>query len=52
MDSFGRDGAGEAISLDDAEYGRVAELIAEAQKLGAEMNTGYRTPEEMRDLFS
>lgn len=52
MDIFERERAGETISLDDPEYGKIAALITEAQELIAEMNTGYRTPEEVRNLFS
>ncbi len=51
-DIFERERAGEIISLDDPEYGKIAELITEAQKVIAEMNTAYRTPDEVRDLFS
>jgi acetyltransferase-like isoleucine patch superfamily enzyme len=51
-DIFERERSGEIISLDDPEYGRIADLITEAQKLIAELNTGYRTPEEVRTLFS
>src|SRR5215213_10196418 len=51
-DIFERERAGEIISLDDPEYGKISELITEAQKVIAEINTGYRTPEEVRDLFS
>jgi acetyltransferase-like isoleucine patch superfamily enzyme len=50
-DIFERERAGEIISIDDPEYGRIAELITEAQKLIAEINTGYHTPEEVRRLF-
>jgi hypothetical protein len=52
MDIFQRERAGEIISLDDPEYGKIAALITEAQRLIAAINTGYRTPEEVRDLFS
>jgi hypothetical protein len=52
MDIFERERAGETISLDDPEYGKIAALITEAQQLIAEMNSGYRTPEEVRALFS
>ena len=52
MDIFERERSGEIISLDDPEYGKIADLIIEAQKLIAEMNGGYRTPQEVRDLFS
>jgi acetyltransferase-like isoleucine patch superfamily enzyme len=51
-DIFERERAGEVISLDDPGYGRIADLITEAQKLIALMNTGYHTPEEVRELFS
>ena len=50
-DIFERERAGEIISLDDPEYSKIFELIIEAQKITAEMNTGYRTPQEERDLF-
>src|ERR1044071_5026877 len=52
MDIFERERSGEIISLDDPEYGKIAALIAEAQKLIAEINSGYRTPQEVRNLFS
>jgi acetyltransferase-like isoleucine patch superfamily enzyme len=51
-DIFERERAGELISLDDPEYVRIAALITEAQQLIAAINTGYRTPQEVRDLFS
>jgi acetyltransferase-like isoleucine patch superfamily enzyme len=51
-DIFQRERAGEVISLSDPEYPKVAALITEAQRVIAEMNTGYRDPEEIRDLFS
>jgi acetyltransferase-like isoleucine patch superfamily enzyme len=50
-DIFERERTGEIISIDDPEYWRIAELITEAQKVIAEMNTGYRTPQEVRELF-
>jgi len=50
-DIFERERSGEIISLDDPEYGKIADLIAEAQKLIAEINSGYRTPEQVRELF-
>jgi acetyltransferase-like isoleucine patch superfamily enzyme len=52
MDIFEREIAGEIISVDDPEYGKIFALITEAQKLIAEINAGYRTPQEIRDLFS
>ena len=50
-DIFERERSGEIISLNDPEYVRIADLITEAQKLIAEINTGYRTPQEVRQLF-
>ena len=50
-DIFERERAGELISLQDPEYGKIAELITEAQKIIAQMNTGYHTPQEVRELF-
>lgn len=51
-DIFERERAGEIISLDDPEYAKIADLITEAQKLIAEINTGYKTPQEVRELFA
>jgi hypothetical protein len=47
-----RDLRGDVISLADPEYPKIAALIAEAQHFIAEMNTGYRDPAAMRELFS
>lgn len=51
LDIFQRERAGEVISLRDPEYPKIAALIAEAQRITAEMNTGYRDPSEVRTLF-
>jgi acetyltransferase-like isoleucine patch superfamily enzyme len=51
-DIFERERSGQIISIDDPEYWKIADLIAEAQQVIAEMNTGYRTPQEVRDFFS
>ncbi len=51
-DIFERERAGEIISLNDPEYGKIAALIVEAQKIIAEINTGYHTPQEVSELFS
>jgi len=51
-DIFQRERAGEVISLSDPEYPKIAALITEAQRVIAEMNTGYRGPSEVRALFS
>lgn len=50
-DIFQRELAGEVISLSDPEYPKIAALITEAQRIIAEMNTGYRDPAEVRALF-
>jgi acetyltransferase-like isoleucine patch superfamily enzyme len=51
-DIFERERAGELIAPADLEYPRIAALITEAQRVIAEMNTGYRDPAEVRALFS
>jgi acetyltransferase-like isoleucine patch superfamily enzyme len=50
-DIFQRELAGESISLEDPEYPKIAAVIAQAQRVIAEMNTGYRDPAEIRALF-
>ena len=50
-DIFQRELAGEVIALSDPEYPKIAALITEAQRIIAEMNTGYRSPGEVRALF-
>src|SRR4051794_24930896 len=50
-DIFQRELAGDVISLRDPEYPKTAALITEAQRVIAEMNTGYRDPAEVRALF-
>lgn len=51
-DIFERELAGEVISLTDPEYPKIAALIEEAQRIIAEINTGYRDPVEVRALFA
>lgn len=52
-DILRRDIEGEVIDLADPEYPRIAERIAEAQRIIAEMNcSGHRDPSAMRELFS
>jgi len=51
-DIFQRELAGEVIALSDPEYPKIAALITEAQRIIAEINTGYRDPAEVRALFS
>jgi len=50
-DIFQRELAGEVIALTDPEYPKILALINEAQRIIAEMNTGYRSPAEVRALF-
>jgi acetyltransferase-like isoleucine patch superfamily enzyme len=50
-DIFQRELAGEIISLTDPDYPEIAALIAEAQRITADMNSGYREPAEVRALF-
>lgn len=51
-DIFQRELAGETISLIDPGYPEIAALIAKAQRIIAEMNSGYRDPAEIRALFT
>ena len=51
-DIFQRELAGEVISTSDPQYPSIAALIDEAQRIIADMNTGYREPAQVRDLFS
>ena len=51
-DIFSRDKAGEVITRDDPDLGKIMDVIFAAQKLIAELNTGYKTQEEVRALFS
>lgn len=52
QDIFSRELAGEVISVNDPEYYKIAELITEAQKIIARLNTGYHEPAEVRSLMS
>lgn len=45
-DIFERDMAGEPVSIDEPEYYKINEQIIKAQKISAELNCGYKTPEE------
>ena len=51
-DILARELAGEVISLNDPEYSTIARIITKAQKLIAEINTGYHSPDEPRALFA
>ncbi|WP_439510263.1 sugar O-acetyltransferase [Marinimicrobium koreense] len=52
LDIFERERAGQLIGLDDPEYYKIGALITEAQKVIAEINTGYHEPSVIRRLFS
>ena len=51
-DIFQRELAGEVIALSDPEYPKIAALITNAQRITAEMNTGYHDSAEVRALFN
>jgi acetyltransferase-like isoleucine patch superfamily enzyme len=51
-DIFERDRSGELISLQDKEFYKMAEAISQAQRLIAELNTGYHDTDEVRKIFS
>lgn len=51
-DILERDLAGEPVSIEDSEYGRINEQIVKAQKISAALNCGYKTPEEVRALIA
>ena len=44
--------AGEPVSIDEPEYYKINEQIIKAQKISAELNCGYKTPEEVRALIA
>lgn len=50
-DIFHRELAGELIPPSDPEYPKIAELITEAQRIIAEMNTGFHDLGQVRALF-
>lgn len=51
-DILERDLAGEPVSIDEPEYYKINEQIIKAQKISAELNCGYKTPEEVRALIA
>ena len=51
-DIFQRELAGQVMALSDPEYPKIGALITDAQRIIAEMNTGYREPREVRALFN
>lgn len=52
QDIFSRELAGEVIALDDPEYYKIGNLITEAQKTIARLNTGYQDPDSVRSIMS
>lgn len=50
-DIFERDRSGEVISIHDPEFHKIADAIERAQKLIAELNTGYHSKDKVRELF-
>ena len=51
-DILARGKAGEVITRDDPDPGKIMDVIFAAQKLIADLNAGYKTQEEVRALFS
>lgn len=49
---FERELAGEIISLDDPQYHKIGKRVTAAQKLIAELNTGYHPPTKVREFFA
>ncbi|MCD7907655.1 MAG: acetyltransferase, partial [Clostridium sp.] len=52
MDIFERDRAGSRISMNDPEMHTMLEVQYSAQKIIAELNTGYHTNEEVVEILS
>ena len=50
-DIFARDLSGELVSPNDAGYEELIADIFATMKTAAEMNTGYRTPEEVHEFM-
>ena len=52
-DIFQKDLSGEMVSPEEPGYDKLINAIWDTMKLANELNTGYRTPDEVRDyLFS
>lgn len=51
MDILQRDLAGEAISPDESEYYKILDIIKNAQKIIARLNTGYHDEKEVRQIL-
>ena len=51
-DILERDMTGEPVSIDEPDYYKINEQIIKVQKISAELNCGYKTPEEVRALIA
>ena len=49
---FSKDLSGEMVSPDEPGYDELINAIWDTMKLAAELNTGYRTPDEVREYLS
>ncbi len=52
MDIFERDRSGERMSLNDPDYDKITAVIHNAQRIVAELNTGYHDNDEVQRIFS
>ncbi|WP_163534725.1 DapH/DapD/GlmU-related protein [Helicobacter suis] len=52
LDIFARDLAGEYISMDDPEFGKIFEVIMNAQRLTHKLNTEFLSKEQIGELMS
>ncbi|MGI0406104.1 sugar O-acetyltransferase [Helicobacter himalayensis] len=52
MDIFARDLAGLPVDSKEKDFGKILEIIHNAQKLIAKLNTGYHSPESVREILS
>lgn len=51
-DIFQKDLSGEMVSPEEPGYDKLINAIWDTMKLANELNTGYRTPDEVRDYLS
>lgn len=52
MDIFERDRSGRRIAVTDPEHKKIKDVITEAQRIVAELNTGYHDNAEVQAIFS
>lgn len=52
QDIFARELAGEIITLDNPEYHKIAQIQAQSQQIIAKLNTGFHSPEAVKQIFS